>query len=137
MSKLVNIPTTKNVNAFIAAVKNKKRKADAHLLLQLMEELTGNKGKIWGVSIIGFGKYSYTRNNGTPAEWFNVGFSPASAHTTVYVMYDITEEKTLLAQLGPHKTGKGCLYIKDLNKIDLKILSELIKKSKRWKHHVS
>jgi hypothetical protein len=52
-------------------------------------------------------------------------------------MYDIAEEKTLLTQLGPHKTGKGCLYIKALNTIDLKILSELIKKSERWKHHVS
>lgn len=137
MSKLVNTETTKDVNAFIEAVKNNKRKTDALLLLKLMEELTGHKGKIWGLSIIGFGKYNYTRSNGSQAEWFNVGFSPASAHTTVYVMYDITEEKTLLAQLGPHKTGKGCLYIKDLNTIDLKILSELIKKSERWKHHVS
>lgn len=130
--KLVNAETQKSVSVFLENVKNKKRQADAYELLELMKKLTQKEPKIWGVSIIGFGKYTYQRKNGDEFEWFNVGFSPASAHLSVYLMFDINEETELLAQLGPHKTGKGCLYIKSLADINLDILSQLIVKSDRW-----
>ena len=133
MKKLANTETDKNVDDFIDAVKNKKRKADAKALLEIIKKITGKEPKIWGVSIVGFGKYSYKRKNGEEYEWFNVGFSPASAHLTLYLMYDINEEQELLKQLGPCRTGKGCLYIKSLADVDLKVLKKLIKKSDRWR----
>lgn len=130
--KLVNSQTEKNVDDFIESIENETRKADAKVLVKLMSDLKGLKPKIWGKQIIGFGKYSYQRKNGEEYEWFEVGFTPGKARLSVHVMYDINEETELLEKLGPHKTGRGCLYINKLEKIDLDILSELIKKSKKW-----
>ena len=95
----------------------------------MMREITGKEPKIWGKSIIGFGKYSYQRKNGQEFEWFNVGLSPAKAHLSIYVMYDINTEPKLLERLGKHKTGKGCLYIKSLADVELDALKEIIEKS--------
>ncbi len=132
MKKLVNSETDKNVDEFIASISNKKRKADSEIILSMIKEITGKEPKIWGTRIVGFGKYSYQRKNGDEFEWFNVGFSPGKAHLTVYVMYDINEEKELLDKLGPHRTGKGCLYIKKLADVDLEILRQIVSKSDRW-----
>lgn len=129
---LVNTETDRNVNEFINAISNKRRKEDSKQLLKLIQDITKVEPKIWGLSIIGFGKYSYQRKNGEEYEWFNVGFSPGKAHLSVYVMYDLNEEQELLQQLGPHRHGKGCLYIKKLEDIDLAILKKLIRKSKKW-----
>ena len=130
--KLVNSETDKNVDEFIEAVTNKKRKADSKIILEVMKEITGVEPKIWGVSIVGFGKYSYQRKNGDEFEWFNVGFSPAKAHLSIYLMFDVNEETELLEQLGPHKKGKGCLYIKSLADVDMEVLKKLVAKSDRW-----
>lgn len=132
MKTLVNTETDKNVNEFIAAVSNKKRRADAEQLLGVIKEITGKEPKIWGTSIIGFGKYKYKRKNGEEYEWFNVGFSPAKAHLTVYVMYDLREETEMLSKLGEHRNGGGCLYIKSLEKVDMNVLREVIAKSDKW-----
>lgn len=132
MGTLVNAETDKDVDQFIASVENEVRQKDAKTLLALTKKITGKEPKIWGKSIIGFGKYKYQRKNGQEFEWFNVGFSPGKAHMTVYVMYDINTESKLLEQLGPHKTGKGCLYIKRLEQVDLQALEELIAKSDKW-----
>ncbi|MFD2567523.1 DUF1801 domain-containing protein [Pseudotenacibaculum haliotis] len=130
---LVNSETNKSVAEFIEAIPNPVRKEDSKLLLQLMQELTGKEPKIWGKSIVGFGKYSYQRKNGDEFEWFTVGFSPTKAHTSVYVMYDLEKEQELLDYLGPHKHGRGCLYIKKLEQVDLEVLKKLILKSKDWR----
>lgn len=128
---LVNQETDRDVDEFIAGVKNKKRQADARIVLQLMKEITGKEPKIWGKSIVAFGKYKYQRKNGQEFEWFNVGFSPASKHTTVYVMFDLRTE-ALLDNLGPHSCGAGCLHIKSIADVDMKVLKKLIEKSDRW-----
>ena len=130
---LVNAQTDKSVTTFIDAVENQVRQADSRVLLKLMEDITGKEAKMWGKSIIGFGKYSYKRKNGDEFEWFTTGFSPGKAHMTVYVMYDINTEPELLKALGPNKTGKGCLYIKRLEQVNLDVLKEIIAKSDRWK----
>lgn len=132
--KLVNTETDKSVPEFINGLTNKRRKADSEKLLAIIREITGKEPKIWGVSIIGFGKYSYQRKNGDEFEWFNVGFSPAKAHLTVYVMFDLTQEQELLEKLGPHKNGKGCLYIKKLEDVNIDILKEVIAKSDKWEY---
>ncbi|MEO0876671.1 MAG: DUF1801 domain-containing protein [Bacteroidota bacterium] len=130
--KLVNSETDRNVGEFIADVSPKYRQADSKVLIEMMEEITGYPPKIWGVSIVGFGKYSYQRKNGDEYEWFHVGFSPGKSRLSIYLMYDINEETELLAKLGKHKTGKGCLYLNKLEDIDLEVLKEMIRKSDRW-----
>ena len=130
--KLVNAQTEQDVNAFIEGIENKVRKKDSQEVLRIMKELTGSEPKIWGKSIVGFGKYSYHRKNGDEFEWFNVGFSPAKAHLSIYLMMDLEQEKETLARLGPHSNGRGCLYIKKLEKVDMAVLKELIQRSDRW-----
>ena len=129
---LANTETNKSVPDFLNAIANKRRQADSRELLKVIQDITGKEPKIWGVSIIGFGKYKYQRKNGDEFEWFNVGFSPGKAHLTIYVMYDINEEQDLLQKLGTYKTGKGCLYIKKLENIDMEVLKTIISKSDRW-----
>ena len=129
---LVNAETSSSVTDFIDAVDNEQRRADSKQLLDIMKKITKQEPKIWGRNIVGFGKYSYQRKNGDEFEWFNVGFSPAKAHMSVYFMFDLTQEE-LLEELGPHKKGKGCLYIKKLEDIDLNVLKKMIKKSDKWK----
>jgi len=129
---LVNSQTNKNVYDFIEGIENIKRKEDSKILLDLMKTLTKKEPKIWGKSIIGFGKYSYQRINGDEFEWFNVGFSPSKQHLSVYCMFDLEKEK-LLQNLGTFKNGRGCLYIKKLEDVNLEILKQLIIKSDRWK----
>ena len=132
MKTLVNRQTRKSVPKFIDAIKNKRRQADSRTMLKLMKEVTSKEPKIWGVGIVGYGKYKYARKNGEEYEWFTTGFSPGSAHMTIYVMYDINTEQELLKKLGPHKTGKGCLYIKKLEDVDLEVLKKIVAKSDRW-----
>jgi hypothetical protein len=127
---LVNTETSKSVADYLAGVTHKTRKADAETMLNLMSEISGKEAKIWGQSIIAFGKYSYQRKNGDEFEWFNVGFSPAKAHLSLYLMFDLEKEE-LLNDLGPHKKGRGCLYIKKLADVDLEIVKQLITKSIR------
>ena len=129
---LVNAETDRSVPEFIASISNKVRKKDSEALLELMQEITGKEPKIWGTRIVGFGKYSYARKNGDEFDWFNVGFSPGKAHMTLYVMYDLEKQQTMLNQLGPHRHGRGCLYIKKLEDVDLDVLKEMIAKSDRW-----
>lgn len=130
--KLVNSQTNKSVSKFIDAIKHKGRQADSRDLLEIMKTVTKKEPKIWGVSIIGFGKYKYQRKNGDEFDWFNVGFSPGSKHMTLYVMYDLEKEEEMLSKLGPHSKGRGCLYIKKLEDVDKKVLKRMIKKSDRW-----
>lgn len=129
---LVNAETNKSVDDFLNGVENEKRQADAKQVLEMMKKITGEAPKMWGKSIVGFGKYSYKRKNGQEFEWFNVGLSPTKAHLSVYVMYDINTVPELLEKLGKHKTGKGCLNIKSLADIDLDVLAKIIEKSDRW-----
>ncbi len=131
--KLVNAETNKSVSAFLNAVENKQRREDALILLEFMKKITGQEPKMWGRSIIGFGKYSYQRKSGDEFEWFNVGFSPAKAHLSLYLMYDLDEAPALRDKLGKHTKGKGCVYIKRLDDVDMKVLEKIIAKSDRWK----
>jgi len=81
--------------------------------------------------MIGFGKYKYTRKGSKKEyEWFNVGFAPRKSNITIYVNYDISEEKVWLSKLGKCKWSKGCLYINRLENVDMKTLKKIIEKSK-------
>jgi hypothetical protein len=113
------------VIAFIDALPEDKR-ADAKVLVNLMREVTGEKPKMWGPSIVGFGSYHYKYESGREGDSLLVGFSPRKPATVLYGLLGSSGSEALLARLGNHTTGKGCLYIKKLADIDLKVLAVLI-----------
>lgn len=132
MSPLATVETNKSVKDFINSIQNERKREDSKKLVKIMQEITGEKPKIWGDNyIIGFGKYKYKRKSGKEEyEWFNVGFAPRKNNLTLYVTYDVSSEKALLKKLGKCKWGKGCLYINRLDDVDLEALKEIITKSK-------
>ncbi|MGB3687063.1 MAG: DUF1801 domain-containing protein [Ornithinimicrobium sp.] len=121
-------PTQVDPADFIAAVEHPTRRADAQTLLGLMTRITGYRAKMWGPSIVGFGRYRYRYESGREGEFLMTGFSPRKANTTVYVLpgyEDLSEE---LSRLGKHKLGRSCLYINKLADVDLNVLEEIVTK---------
>ncbi|WP_213268519.1 DUF1801 domain-containing protein [Hyphomonas sp.] len=111
---------------YIATLEDSPRKRDAEMLLPWFEKVTGLKACMWGPSIIGFGRYAYTYESGHSGEHMLTGFSPRKANTVVYILpgyRDLTEK---LARLGPHKTGKSCLYLGKLSAINMPVLEEIV-----------
>jgi hypothetical protein len=122
-------PTKLSVAAFIDALTDATKRADAKALVKLMQSATGEKPKMWGPSIIGFGSYHYTYESGREGDMPLAGFSPRKAAIVVYGMLGLSESEALLAKLGKHTTGGGCLYIKKLADVDQKVLEALVVKS--------
>lgn len=119
-----------DVDAFIESVENVIRRRDARRVRDLMAEITGDEPEMWGDSIVGYSPYNYRpAAGGAEREWFKVGFSPRKASMTLYIMDGFSEYRSLLEKLGSHTTGKSCLYIKDLDKVDLDVLNEIITRS--------
>lgn len=121
--------TEVSVAAYIAELPEESRRGDAKALVKLMQGATGEKPKMWGPSIIGFGSYHYVYESGREGDMPIVGFSPRKAATVIYGLRASGEAESLLAKLGKHTTGKGCVYIKKLADVDQKVLSTLITKS--------
>ena len=119
-------PTRASVKTFLASVADSKRRADGLAIAALMEELTGSPPKMWGPTIVGFGSYHYKYASGREGDSPLVGFSPRKEALTLYIMGGFDTYEALLGQLGKHKIGKACLYIKSLEDVDLKILKKLI-----------
>src|SRR5437660_9610834 len=119
-------PTTSSVAAFIDALPDPARRADAKALLKLMQAATGEKPAMWGPSLIGFGHYHYTYESGREGDMPLVGFSPRKAATVLYISTGFTGREALLSRLGKHTTGKGCLYIKKLADVDQTVLETLV-----------
>jgi len=94
-----------------------------------MEEITGEGPTMWGPSIVGFGNYRYQYASGRAGDWFLVGLSPRKQYLTIYIMGYLQYYDHILKNLGKHKHGKGCLYIKSLEDIDLEVLRHLIRTS--------
>jgi hypothetical protein len=130
---MVEIRTTRtdaDVDAFLDSVDDDVRRRDALMVKELMEQATGEKPAMWGPSIVGFAPYVYRpKSGGAEREWFKVGFSPRKQALTLYVTEGFNDYQELLADLGPHTTGKSCLYIKDLDEVDNEVLTELISQS--------
>lgn len=112
--------------AFIASVKNPQRRADAEVLLTLFNRVTGLKPRMWGDSIIGYGRYHYRYDSGREGEFFITGFSPRKANLSIYIMPGYQDLSAMLGRLGKHKEGKACLYINKLADVDLRVIEELI-----------
>ena len=124
-------PGDGDVQAFIAGVANAGRREDAAVLLELMQQVTGEPPVMWGPSIIGFGSYHYVYDSGREGDSLLTGFSPRKANMVLYIMPGFSEYQDLLAKLGKHKVGKSCLYLGRLTGVDLQVLKKLITLSVR------
>ncbi len=132
MAKKAEVKTQVNdasVEEFLNSVADEKRRADGFEILNLMQQVTKEKPKMWGASIVGFGSYHYKGSSGREGEWFLTGFSPRKQNLTVYISGGFDLYQDLLKKLGKHKTSMGCLYISKLDDVDRKVLEELIAKS--------
>ena len=94
----------------------------------MMKKATGKPPKMWGPSIVGFGSYHYKYDSGREGDTCMIGFSPRKTSLVLYLGAAL-EDKDLMARLGKFKVGKGCLYIKNLDDVDRKVLKELVVKS--------
>jgi len=124
-------PTEADVGAFLEAIPDQRRRDDARTVCRLMQEVTGEVPVLWGTDIVGFGRVRLRYASGRELDWPVTGSSPRKTATTVYLMDGFEERLDLLARLGPHSTGKSCLYLKRLSDVDLAVLKALIAESAR------
>lgn len=127
MAELKTKPTQISAEAFIEAVSDLDRRADAQTVAALMARVSGEAPAMWGPSIVGFGSYRYRYESGHEGEMCRLGFSPRKAELVLYVLNGSPEQDAQLARLGKHKTGKSCLYIKKLADVDMDALEELVR----------
>lgn len=138
MAKNKTTETEVDVNAFIEEfVDNDQKKRDSYTLIELISKWSGAEPKMWGPTIIGFGKYHYKYASGHEGDAPMLGFSPRKAQFSLYVYSSTERSKELLKELGKFKMGKACIYIKRLSDIDTGVLQELCAESIRYlnKHH--
>jgi len=124
-------PTDADVDAFIDAVDNDRRREEARTVLALMREVTGEEPAMWGSSMVGFGRVHYRYATGREGDMFAAGFSPRKTALTVYLAEELAGRDELLERLGPHTTGRACLYLKRLDAVDLDVLRALVESSYR------
>src|SRR5215510_5324188 len=110
---------------FIKKVDSEEKRKDSEELIALMQKVTGKPPKMWGPTIIGFGKYHYKYESGREGDMCMTGFSPRKPALVLYIGAS-QQDKGLMAKLGKYKIGKSCLYIKRLDDIDRKVLKQLV-----------
>ncbi|MFI7065803.1 DUF1801 domain-containing protein [Kribbella sp. NPDC050124] len=120
--------TTSDVADHLAKVRSAKRRRDAETMLGLMHRVTGEEPRMWA-TVIGYGQYHYKYASGREGDAPAAGFAARAAATTVYLNDGVAAHADLLGKLGPHTTGVGCVYIKDLTDIDLDILETIVRSS--------
>lgn len=124
-----HVETDANVADFLASVEDERQRKESQTLLELMEEASGFPAKMWGGSIVGFGKYHYKYESGREGDSCRTGFSPRKKKFSVYIMPGFSEYEELMKKLGKHKVGKSCLYINKLADVNLEVLKELVETS--------
>jgi hypothetical protein len=122
-------PTNQSVKEFLNEIPEPERRADCFAVAKMMEEITGEKPKMWGPGIVGFGTQHYKYASGREGDWPISAFSPRKRDLTVYLMVGFDKNTELMEKLGKHSTGKSCLYIKRLSDVDVPTLRKLIKES--------
>lgn len=119
-------PNPKDVQGFINSITDGMRRADSFALLEMMQDITGMSPAMWGPSIVGFGSLHYKYESGREGDTMIIGFSPRKAALVLYGVVFYEQNTSQLDKLGPHAVGKGCLYIKDLSKLDQAVLRKMI-----------
>lgn len=129
MAELKTKPTNASVEKFLNGIADETRRDDCFRVAKMMEEITGEKPTMWGPSIVGFGTYRYKYASGHGGDWPIAAFSPRKNDLTVYIMPGFEQYKDLMGQLGKHRTGLSCLYIKRLSDVHVPTLKKLIRES--------
>lgn len=135
-------PQETDIGAFLDAVEPAPRQDEARRLHALFAEVTGFPARIWGGSMVGYGRYAYRYDSGHSGESMATGFAPRKAELVVYILPGYADFGALLADLGPHRLGKSCLYLKRLDRVDMAVLGRLIRAGlddlgTRWAVHPS
>ncbi len=129
MAEIKTKPSNESVEKFLNKISDEERRADCFQVAKIMEEVTGEKPKMWGPSIVGFGTFHYKYDSGRAGDWLLTGFSPRKKDLTLYLMMGFAKHGELLEKLGKHSHAKSCLYIKRMSDIHIPTLKKLIKAS--------
>jgi hypothetical protein len=124
--------TKESVAAFLNKIPDADRRADCKAVADLMQAVTKEEPRMWGRSIVGFGRYTLKYAGGREGEWPITGFSPRKSDLTLYIMGGFEESSDLMKRLGKYKTGKSCLYIKKLSDVDVAVLRKLVTRSVKF-----
>ena len=124
--------TEASVEEFLKSIENTERRTDGLRLLEIYKRVTGEKPKMWGPAIIGFGDRKYKYPDGREMDWMTTAFSPRKQNLTLYVICGSPKQPALLEKLGKHSTSVACLYIKRLSDIDEKVLEAVIADAYEW-----
>jgi hypothetical protein len=131
MAERKTVENDADMDAFLSGVKNETRRKDSEVIARLMTSISGEQPKMWGPSIIGYGRHHYSYADGRPAEICRIGFAPR-AQSLVFYLGNFEERPQLLKKLGKHKLSRGgCLYVNKLKDVDLDVLKTVIEKSWR------
>ena len=118
--------TEASVESYFSAIQDEARRKDCEALAKLMTKATKLPPKMWGTSIVGFGSYHYKYESGREGDSCLTGFSSRKSDISLYLTASVLEQEELLSKLGKHKASKGCLYVRKLSDVDLKILERLV-----------
>jgi len=122
MAELKTKETQTSVDDFLKKIVDESVRDDCSTISKLMQKITGAEPRMWGPSIVGFGRYHYKYDSGHEGDMCLVGYSPRKPNLALY----LTPDPKLLAKLGKHKAAKACIYVRRLKDIDLAVLEELI-----------
>ena len=129
MAELKTKETAASVSAFIDKIADEGQRKDCLAVIEIMRGVTKEEPKMWGSSIVGFGRRHLKYPSGRELDWMIIGFSPRKSDLTLYLMGGLDSFPDLMKRLGKYKTGKGCLYIKNLEDVDAKVLRKLVTES--------
>lgn len=132
MAELKTRKNNASVSVFLNSIEDAQKRADAKKVAAMMRKATASNPKMWGTSIVGYGSYHHKYASGREGDWMLIGFSPRKQNLTLYIMAGFSQFDALLVKLGKYKTGKSCLYVKQLADIDLKVLESLIIRSIKY-----
>ncbi len=119
-------PSAASVQEFVSSIEHDTRRTDGLALLEMFNRVTGWQPRMWGPSIIGYGRYHYKYTSGREGDFLVTGFSPRKSSLSIYIMPGYRDMGEKLARLGKHKTGRSCLYINKLADIELNVLEEIV-----------
>jgi hypothetical protein len=139
---MINVSMTDNIepHQFLASIEDPIRRKDCEKIFDLMSRLSGWSARMWGPCVVGFSSYKYKYPSGHSGETFRIGFANRKNQITLYILWYPEKDDPLLAKLGKHMVGKGCLYIKRLSDVDESVLEQLITRAiteSKQRHEVS
>ena len=126
--------TALSVTTYLSSIEPEQKRKDAKTIAAIMRKASGERAKMWGAAIVGYGRYHYKYDSGREGDFMRVGFSARKQNISVYVVPGFTGFASLLKKLGKHKVGSSCLYINKLADIDVDVLTQIIDKSLKIMH---